>query len=288
MQPQQLQPDRFARAFWVGLSVTIALTLGLAGIIIWLVVTQNLAQLSVLTGLVASIVAIITAPLIFYFTVFKKPEKQEALLPGQKNGTEPLQLHPSKPIFARIAIDPKNKYWCESEKHPNIFGNREYFQFFTLTEFVDDADPSFDITLMNTTTEPVILTDIGIEIVCVAEYTLDRGIPESAKVEVRDIYIIDMPNIRGKFIHHYYKDKWWNLPPTDINELISIRIPDPIYLEAKAPYRYQLFLQNYWEYVPNYAIIRMWLRTNQKQEYSQEILLVNDLLSERRWPLLEL
>jgi len=64
MEPQQQQARRSAWMFWVGLSITIALTFGLAGVIIWLVVTQNLAQLSVIAGLIASIVAIVTAPLI--------------------------------------------------------------------------------------------------------------------------------------------------------------------------------------------------------------------------------
>jgi len=272
MQPQQLQPNRFVRAFWVGLGITIALTLGLAGIIIWLVVAQNLAQLSVLIGLIASIIAIISAPLIFYFTVFKKPEKQEALLLGQKNGTEVPELHLSKSIFANIAIDPENEYWGESERDRNdIFGDREYFQYFHLTKFVFDADPSFDITLMNTTTEPMILTDIGIEIVCVTQVIYVYGIPTSAKVKVSDAYIIDIPNIRSKIKGR--EDKWGDLPPTDVNELVSIHIPDPIYLQAKAPYRYRLFLRNYCGHVPNYAIIHMWLRTNQGQVRSQEILI---------------
>ncbi len=273
MEPQQQGPHRFVRVFWVGLSITIALTLGLTGVITWLVVTQNLAQLSVLVGLIASIIAIISAPLIFYFTVFKKPEKQKSLLLPQKNETETPQLHPSEPIFASIVIDPENKYWRESDRHINIFGDREYSQYFYLTKLTFDADPSFDITLMNTTTEPMILTDIGIEIVCVAKVTYFYGIPESVKVKVSDTYIIDIPNIRSKIKDRYDKDMWGGLPPIDLNELVSIHIPDPVYLQARAPYRYRLFLRKYCIHVPNYAIIRMWLRTNQGQDRSQGILI---------------
>jgi hypothetical protein len=88
MEPQQQRPCRSAWMFWVGLSITLAITLGLIGVIIWLVVTQNLAQLSVIVGLIASIAAIVTAPLIFYFTIFKQPEKPETPTLPQRVQTE--------------------------------------------------------------------------------------------------------------------------------------------------------------------------------------------------------
>ncbi len=88
MEPWQQRPRRSIWIFWVGLSITLAITLGLIGLIIWLVVTQNLAQLSVIVGLIASIVAIVSAPLIFYFTIFKKPEKPEPPSFPQKVQTE--------------------------------------------------------------------------------------------------------------------------------------------------------------------------------------------------------
>src|SRR6266567_2328579 len=99
MEAQQQQSHRFPWIYWVVLSITIALTLGLAGVITWLVVTQNLAQLSVIVGLIASIVAIVSAPLIFYFTIFKKPEKQGPLPSSPKKETETPQTHPSGTIW---------------------------------------------------------------------------------------------------------------------------------------------------------------------------------------------
>src|SRR5436309_12130434 len=114
MEPQQQQPRRSAWMFWVGLSITIALTLGLAGVIIWLVVTQNLAQLSVIVGLIASIVAIVTAPIIFYFTVFHKPEKQEPPAPPQQKETEPAQVH-SPPTLWNVPYR-RNPYFTGREE----------------------------------------------------------------------------------------------------------------------------------------------------------------------------
>ena len=109
MEAQQPQSHRSTWIFWVGLRITIALTLGLAGVIIWLVVTQNLAQLSVIVGLIASIVAIVSAPLIFYFTIFKKPEKPEP----QKKETETTQTHPSETIRN---VPPRNPFFTGREQ----------------------------------------------------------------------------------------------------------------------------------------------------------------------------
>src|SRR5437868_4402660 len=99
MESQQQPPHRSAWMFWVGLSLTITFTLGLTGVIIWLVVTQNIAQLSVIVGLIASMVAIVSTPLIFYFTVFKKPEKQEPLPLSHKREAETPQIPPSKTFW---------------------------------------------------------------------------------------------------------------------------------------------------------------------------------------------
>jgi len=47
-------------------------------------------------------------------------------------------------------------------------------QKFYLSRFVLDADPCFDVTLLNTSNKPLILTEIGIEVVIVSFYSLCR------------------------------------------------------------------------------------------------------------------
>jgi tetratricopeptide (TPR) repeat protein len=91
MEAQQQQPRRSAWMFWLGLGITIAITLGLIGVLTWLVVTQNLTQLSVIAGLIASIVVIVSTPLVFYVTVVKKPEKHEPGSSLQTKEPEPPQ-----------------------------------------------------------------------------------------------------------------------------------------------------------------------------------------------------
>jgi hypothetical protein len=175
--------------------------------------------------------------------------------------------------FASIAVDAKNEFWIQLD----VFGrrrdpyHRHYAQFFYVKPGVIGADPSFDITLLSTTTKPVILTDIGVEIVSVAHAIpigAPGGGPKSVKIELAGSYTIDMPDVRGKI-----KDgRWWdNFSPIDWNEIVSVRLPDPIYVQAEAPYRYGLLLHRYSERMPNAVILRMWIRTHQGQERSREI-----------------
>jgi hypothetical protein len=124
---------------------------------------------------------------------------------------------------------------------------------------------------MNTATRPIILTDIGVEIVSVDTVFVHQSALHFVKVEVTDTYTINMPDIKSKT-----RDYDMNyLEPLDWHELVSISLPDPIYFQAKGPYRYKLLLQNYDIHIPNSTILRMWIQTDQGQEYSHEIYLVH-------------
>ncbi|HEU5380043.1 MAG TPA: toll/interleukin-1 receptor domain-containing protein [Ktedonobacteraceae bacterium] len=198
--------------------------------------------------------------------------------------------------FARVALDSQCVYWKEtspdSAKKRDSFG-RSYVQSFVGNAFVYPNDPCFDITLLNTTAQPVILTDVGIEIVSVADHVYAGGIPQAVKVKMAESYILHMPDIWKRvkviddndFIFHMYH----GLQPIYLHEVVSTPVPDPIYLQAKAPYRYRLQLAHYMARMPNETILRMWLRTNQGQERSHEIRIGSSehdsywLASEERW-----
>lgn len=109
--------------------------------------------------------------------------------------------------FAGIAIDKENTCWREANKFQQLSMlpehdmlpwddpyHRKYAQHFYLSKFVSNVDPSFDITLLNTTSKPVILTDVGIEIVSVAHTSIAYGFPQAVKVEIATSYTIDMPD----------------------------------------------------------------------------------------------
>ena len=186
--------------------------------------------------------------------------------------------------FGNIVVDGSNPYWEEIEK-PS-FGypfNRECKQYFRIGEFVygNEASPSFDITLINLSENPVLLTAVGVEIVCIAQICYVGGdIPEAAKVFKGDIYNIEMPDLHTRlFGRRRLKDGneapgyTKNLSQRDVNELVTLTIPDPIYFESKAPYRYGLFFDKYDQRMPNNTIARLWAKTSEGETKSDEIYL---------------
>jgi hypothetical protein len=81
--------------------------------------------------------------------------------------------------------------------------------------------------------------------------------------------MIQMPNIRQRMsdklgdVHDY--------GPQEVREMVIKHVPDPVYLEPNAPYRYGLLLRDYHRHVPNWARIRMWASTDQGECRSAEI-----------------
>ena len=168
--------------------------------------------------------------------------------------------------FSSIGIDASDPNWAEGERGDSPF-DYPPSQHFQLVKFVHSADPLFDITLMNPTSSPVILTAIGVEILKVAQVSYLYGIPSAAKITKSDSYVLECPNIRERL----KAQRGWDYGPEDIQERITKRIADPIYLEPKAPYRYGLLLKNYYKHVPNWARIGMCASTDHGECQSAEL-----------------
>jgi hypothetical protein len=67
LQKQNLKRKRASWVYWIALSVVVVVTLALVGIIIWLVITQDLDKLYVKLGIIGSIVTVLISPLILFF-----------------------------------------------------------------------------------------------------------------------------------------------------------------------------------------------------------------------------
>ncbi len=104
---------------------------------------------------------------------------------------------PCRLAFASIAIAATNTSWKESRKSltPKIHFGRECRQGFQPTTHATNADPSFDITLFNKSDEPIILNEIGIEIVTVEDLIIMRGIPQAIEIKNAGSCTIEMPTI---------------------------------------------------------------------------------------------
>jgi hypothetical protein len=177
--------------------------------------------------------------------------------------------------FANIAVDRSSPYWEEIGKPPGYPFNRECRQYFNRRS---NSNPSFDVTLINVIESPVLLTAVGVEIVSVAHRITLLGLPEAVKVFKSDVYSVEMPDLRTRLFGRIsIKGREFpvprNLSQHEVNELVSKGIPDPIYLESKAPYRYGLIFESYNQRMPNRVIARLWARTSEGETKSDEIYL---------------
>jgi hypothetical protein len=76
-QGQKPSPRRFPWLFRVAFGTILAITLALIGVTIWLVRTLGTDQLYTRLGIIASIIAILSNPLILLFTITKWPGRKE-------------------------------------------------------------------------------------------------------------------------------------------------------------------------------------------------------------------
>jgi hypothetical protein len=166
--------------------------------------------------------------------------------------------------FANIAIDKLDLNWMEvSNNSRSSFFGVECKHYFQLRGLVYDANLNLDITLLNLSPDPIILTAVGLELIKVAQVIYLYGIPQVAKVYKTDSYSLDLPNLRER-LHEFSKDNLfgYDTKSFDLNEMVFVNVEDPVYLESKAPYRYQLLLKEYQERILNHAILCLWVRTN--------------------------
>jgi hypothetical protein len=158
--------------------------------------------------------------------------------------------------FAHITLDQQNEGWCGSDL-PVLRGlsNQENQLSFYLCDAKHLSDPGFDITLLNTTSRPLILTKVGIEIDS-ASHPLTLSVrPHASRIERATSYAIELPDVltdNGPFDDE----------PSSLHKVISIDIPDPIYMPAEAPFRYGLLLHNYCQHMPQETNICMWIQTS--------------------------
>jgi hypothetical protein len=125
-------------------------------------------------------------------------------------------------------------------------------------------DPPIDVVVMNMTERPLVVTDLGIEIIGLSSGggagggVIDH--PVSLRIEMQGAYELDMPDIFSEFAHLI--DDSGEYEVLNLNRVISTRLPDPIYMQPQSVFRYVLTLKNFGENMPNRSFIRLWIRTS--------------------------
>ena len=190
---------------------------------------------------------------------------------------------PDAVCFASVAVDMGNPNWFEISgdditlsPHPVLDPSNAKLHFSRAR--VELADPSFDVTIMNRSGRPVIVTAVGIELMTVAEeaYRDMTGgyLPSAAPIRITDSYDIAVPELWPSEVRLGDNDPF--APdldaPVSVNRVISKTIP-PVYLEPQAPFRYTLRLVGYDTRIPNKSLLRMWARTDESELLSEVIYL---------------
>jgi len=198
--------------------------------------------------------------------------------------------------FNLIKIHHTDTYWIERKlPNNNRLAEIEYSQFFSMTDLVNDADLILDVTLYNSHDHPLILTHFGIEFCYISHIGYIYGIPVAGKIISTDSHRVEMPNLFTAFYSqessvmiignnnlseedkkHLMQLHYWEsqeaspfsdgmaemtIRPMKVKQEATYVCDDPIYFQAKSPYRTTIRLCNFAKNIPNHALFRLTAKT---------------------------
>jgi hypothetical protein len=178
--------------------------------------------------------------------------------------------------IVRVLLD--SPYWTTSECPQS--GLKSLYPFSTsctqhhcLRSHLERQDPLFDVLVSNKRDHPIIVLAVGLFIAETADVTCfyGRQTPRAFPVTRNDVYKLPMPSLKS-----YYPSIARSYPPQkdDIdvetrNQLIQLKLVDPIAVEARQPYRFGLELADYVDNMPNNVIARIVIDTDEGPVESQ-------------------
>lgn len=172
--------------------------------------------------------------------------------------------------FVRVCVDSDDDHWGETPTpliiHPSPFGAGCGQYVFLKDLFYVENDAlglNLDVTIMNQSTVPLVLTKIGIEIIGVAQIPDGYGDGVPTKVRKMDSYVLELPDVRAMLNDKFPGlESWERKGPVTLDLLVPMFLPDPVLIPAMTPYRYGLLLESYTEKMPNHSLIRAWALTS--------------------------
>lgn len=103
---------------------------------------------------------------------------------------------PSTVSFAAIRADEDAQFFREESTARLYPFDEPCAAYFGIEKLVDRADVAFDVTLLNSTGRPVVVSEIGFRIAAVAEVEiLPMGGARSFSIERETAYVIDVPDL---------------------------------------------------------------------------------------------
>jgi DNA-binding Xre family transcriptional regulator len=172
-----------------------------------------------------------------------------------------------------------HKYWCAVEKPMSVYAIQpipescsQFFQV-DISKFVDDVDPSFDITFVSNFDSLNIVYQFGLEIVSVANDWKCYGATQAAELIQQAEFEVEIPDIRSEIASEQLNGRFPRLlEPRKINRSLSICTNQKFILDSdRKVLNYEILLKKYMQNMPNYAAIRFWVGTQNKRFFSNLI-----------------
>ena len=195
-----------------------------------------------------------------------QPDRGGTRSPSTQLGPSPPPGHESI-AFAHINVVPdRTPRWKEYRHYSHLCSfDGACGRYFRLVEFVYGADLWLDVTVLNPSRIPAVLTAVGVKILDVmqVDHPCGRGYPDASKISPpTDEYTLDMPDLRklvalGPTMVGDGPGVDFDQVPVSVNQDIHVRLQDPVYLPGGAPYRYVLRFKNYQRNLPSQVRIRL-------------------------------
>jgi hypothetical protein len=192
-------------------------------------------------------------------------------------------LNPELLIFPVISIQDSAvrsesipRGWSKNDPiydHTSSFRDAGSAEKFSVMGSMTAIDPPFDIIILNTTNNPIFVTHVGVEIIKVSFMIRGGGgdFPHSEKVEIQDEYELELPDINGR--HKYEGGGYEQYENLLLDQVVSLKLTNPIYMQPQAPYRFVLTLRDYVLRMPTDVYLRFWVKTNIGESRSRIIFL---------------
>jgi TIR domain len=170
--------------------------------------------------------------------------------------------------FAVIRIDLNDTEW---EEVPDDLDRNPFAQTYRSLYKLHDplslsAEPLFDVTAVNRSGQPLILSEVGVEIVKVAQVAYKYGRSHVSDIVMTHSFSLEMPDLLAALRRtKKHLDK-----PVVVDRIVSCRSKHPILIDEAGPIRYGLKLGKYVERMPNHAVLRLWARTDAGEARSDE------------------
>jgi hypothetical protein len=126
-----------------------------------------------------------------------------------------------------------------------------------LSDFTMNAELMLDVTVVNIGRDPIVISSVGARFEYVGQTLYAYGIPQAVKLSPpEDAYSLTLPSFRDELEH---EAEFNPLEPVRkrVDRLVTALVEDPVYLPAKAPYRFTLRFTDYQRKVPNQALLRL-------------------------------